>query len=272
VIFTSYFDESDTHGPAPTVVMAAFVGHAAQWRRFEKRLPKIQKRHRFRIFHSKRFKSRTGEFRNWSDQDCEALRQDMIGLSSKLTMGVAVSLDHASFMQEYRTPPIPNKMHMDSQYGACFRACLGYLLQFLEERGNKDRLNVVFENGHPNVGDCARIFHDLKKLWAESGANVLGSFTIETKESCPPLMAADMLAHTRAMMKDNPSKVRANLNAISVPFPAYTGPGGLHLIELKPNALTDLKSGFEKLRELRIAAWRAKKAARKASSPAILCG
>jgi hypothetical protein len=27
------------------------------------------------------------------------------------------------------------------------------------------------------------------------------------------------------MMKDNPSKVRANLEAIGVPFPAYTGPG-----------------------------------------------
>jgi hypothetical protein len=30
VIFTAYFDETDTHGPAPTAILAAFLGHAYQ--------------------------------------------------------------------------------------------------------------------------------------------------------------------------------------------------------------------------------------------------
>jgi hypothetical protein len=30
VLFTAYLDESDTHGTAPTVIMAGFLGHARQ--------------------------------------------------------------------------------------------------------------------------------------------------------------------------------------------------------------------------------------------------
>jgi hypothetical protein len=42
VIFTAYFDEADTHGAAPTVILAAFLGHAFEWRRFEQKLAKLQ--------------------------------------------------------------------------------------------------------------------------------------------------------------------------------------------------------------------------------------
>ena len=52
VIFTSYFDETDTDGPSPTVIMAGYVGHAYQWRRFEKKLAGIQGRYGFKIFHA----------------------------------------------------------------------------------------------------------------------------------------------------------------------------------------------------------------------------
>ena len=49
MIFTAYFDESDTHGPSPTVVVAGFFGHAYQWRRFNKRLSEIRARDGFGV-------------------------------------------------------------------------------------------------------------------------------------------------------------------------------------------------------------------------------
>jgi hypothetical protein len=45
VIFTAHFDEADTHGPEPTIIMAAFLGHAYQWRRFEMKLGRLQSKH-----------------------------------------------------------------------------------------------------------------------------------------------------------------------------------------------------------------------------------
>ncbi len=50
MIFTAYFDETDTHGSQPTIIMVGIIGHAHQWKRFEKKLARIQREHGFKIF------------------------------------------------------------------------------------------------------------------------------------------------------------------------------------------------------------------------------
>jgi hypothetical protein len=67
VIYTAYFDESDTHGPSPTVIMGCFLGRARQWKLFDRRLRELQKRDKFSIFHSTEFRNKTGEYFGWSD-------------------------------------------------------------------------------------------------------------------------------------------------------------------------------------------------------------
>lgn len=52
MLFTAYFDEADTHGPSPTIIMAAFLGHARQWEIFGRRLRALQRRDGFSIFHA----------------------------------------------------------------------------------------------------------------------------------------------------------------------------------------------------------------------------
>ena len=42
MIFTAYIDELGTHGRDPTVVMGAFLGHAYQWRIFNRDLDRIE--------------------------------------------------------------------------------------------------------------------------------------------------------------------------------------------------------------------------------------
>jgi hypothetical protein len=254
MIFTSYFDESDTHGPAPNVVMAGIIGTPYQWERFDKRLAKLQKRHGFSIFHATEFKARKGDFTGWTDDQSMALIDDLVALvRDKLTMGLACTLPYDRFMQEYRAPPIPKKMKLDSQYGACFRGCLAHLVDFIQARGPNSRINIVLEDGHKNVGDCVRIFDDLKGRFKRAGGDILGSLTIEEKKSSKPLMIADMLAHTRA---------KANARSADGTLPAgalqpFTGSkGGLHFLEFAPDSLRDLKDGFEKLRQLEADAWR----------------
>ena len=34
MLYTGYFDEADTHGPSPTIIMAGFLGTAREWQLF----------------------------------------------------------------------------------------------------------------------------------------------------------------------------------------------------------------------------------------------
>ena len=264
VIFTANFDESNTHGQKPTVILAAYVGHAYQWLRFNKKLARLQTAYGFKVFHATDFKGRRREFSGWSDEKCAALISDLTELvRDNLALGMTIALDYNRFMNEYRAPPIPSKMHMDSQYGACFRACMGHLIDFLALRQHRDKLNIVIERGHPNVRDCERIFDDLKKRFHNIDVDILGSFTIERKDTWPPLLVADLLAHTYSMVRAHNAAGTLPAGALQ---PAKTLKGALAFLELAPNALAELKSGYIRFRQLEIDEWRARKAAKKASS------
>ncbi len=263
VIFTAYFDEADTHGPAPTIIMAGFLGHAYQWRRFETKLARLQARDAFTVFHAKEFKAKSGEFHGWTDEKCSRLINNLTELvAHDLSEGLTVALEHGRYVNEYRAPPIPKKMNLDSQYGVCFRACLTHLADIMKARGYKDTLHIVIERGHTNVWDCERIFNDLKMRYRRAGANFLGSFTVETKENCTPLMMGDFLAAFYSMLRaQHPQGMQ--IYAKHAPEPSK-GEAGLTFLELLPDALHNLKAGFEKMRQMEIDAWRAAKTARKA--------
>lgn len=68
-----------------------------------------------------------------------------------------------------------------------------------------------------------------------------------------PLMVADMLAHTRSMVNSQAAAGTLPAGALK-PFKGSRG--GLQFIEFAPNALRDLKAGFEKMRQLEADAWR----------------
>ena len=85
---------------------------------------------------------------------------------------MAVALTRERYLTEYRAPPIPKKMNLDSQYGACFRCCMARLFEVMAERGYQDRLNVAMEDGHPNVWDCGRI--GAAAIWSRAGS-LIGS-------------------------------------------------------------------------------------------------
>jgi hypothetical protein len=137
--------------------LAAYVGHDYQWGRFNTKLSRLQARDGFSIFHATEFKARSGEFSGWADEKCARLIGDLTDLVRyNLTEGIAVFLSRDRYLNEYRASPIPKKMNLDSQYGACFRACMARLFDFMASRAHRDRLNVVIEGGHANVGDHPR--------------------------------------------------------------------------------------------------------------------
>ncbi len=241
MIFTAYFDEADAHGPAPTLIMSAYLGHTYQWRRFEKKLARLQMEFGFKIFHGKEFKARSGEFSGWSDEKCASLIKEIVNLVRyNLTRGLTVHLEHDRYMNEYRAPPFPPKVHVDSQYGICFRACLGSIFEVLDARGNRDRLNVVIEHGHKNVGDCQRIWAEMKSAFRLVDLDIIENFNVSSKEKCYPLMAADMLAYGHSQMRKAIKEGRLTRDQMLVD-PATTK-GALAYLELRGDALAKLKT------------------------------
>jgi len=241
--------------------------------RLEKKLARLQARYGFTIFHAKDFKPsasgvRSGEFSYWTDDKCDQLIADLTQLvRSTLTQGITISLSHGRYMNEYRAPPIPKKMNLDSQYGACFRACLGQLLILMSERGNRDRMNVVFEGGHRNVKDCERIFNDVKRQWTRRGIDVLDTFSVGNKSDCMPLMLGDFLAAGRSLLKSRTED--GTINIVDYILPSVTGnrsapKGSIAILELAPDALKNLKVGYELNRQKAAEQWRARKSAKRA--------
>jgi hypothetical protein len=264
LIYTAYFEESNTHGPSPTVIMACFLGHARQWELFGRRLRAIQRRDGFTIFHSTEFKGKKGAFAGWSGDKGMRLVHDLTELvRDNLTEGVTVHLEHERYLNEYRKPPVPKKMNLDSQYGVCFRACIAHLVSIVVADGKKHLLNGIIEEGHPNVGDTKRIFNEMKtRVRHRVGIDVLGTMRVAKKVESPPLMVSDFLAHSYSMMRA--SSAAGGLDyANETPMHVRRREAGLTFLQLGKDSLWRLKQNFDKERQEAAAAWRTRRDARK---------
>ena len=73
MILTSYMDESGTHAGSPYTAMAAIMGNVSQWSRFQIDMDRIKRAYGFSVFHTKKFKARSGDFKGWSDAKCMGL-------------------------------------------------------------------------------------------------------------------------------------------------------------------------------------------------------
>ena len=197
MIYTAYFDESDTHGVAPTLILAAFLGSARQWELFGRRLRALQRRDGFTVLHAADFRARQNEFKGWSDRKCARLVHDLaVAFRDELDEAVTIALPRKLYETEYRGGYVPKGMNWDSQFGVYFRACMERLLHILISQKKHHRLNVVLEAGHPNVRDATdRIFKEIKTALVEAGINLLGTAEVAQKKDCWQLMIADFQAH-----------------------------------------------------------------------------
>jgi hypothetical protein len=269
LLFTAYFDEADTHGETPTIIMAGFLGTARQWQLFERRLTALQRRDRFNIFHVTEFKHRSGEFRGWSEGKRARLIDDLTGLvRDNLTEGLTIHLEHARYIAEYTSLPFPRKMPRDTQYGLCFRACLRRLVDIVLADGKKHRLHVVIERGHRHAGDAVRIFDDTKeRLKTRRGIDLLGDFTLARKAERAPLMVGDFLAGTFSMMRATAAAGGVDYKIETQNIPIRKRDAGLTFLEFQPGSLQQLKIDWEVDRKERTEAWQTRRQAKSSSSP-----
>ena len=251
VILTAYLDESGTHDGSPVTVMAGMLANARQWEAFERDFRLIKARHRFQIFHTKKFKKKDGDFAGWTDGQCLALMSELAPLTATaFTEGVSVTLDNTDYEAEFRAGEKPRRMRLDSRYGFCFRNCLIFFaIEGLKRvhRGQYPKLHFVLESGHKNAGDALRIFNEVKAELEANGCDMLCDLLFADKDKCDPLMMADFLAHTAYMMGQAGGrapdhwKVPTEIQKIPQLTRGRSETGVTHL-RFKPGGLAELKS------------------------------
>ena len=201
VILTAYLDESGTHGDSPVTVMAGVMANATQWARFEAKFAALKAKHGFRVFHTKKFKRRKGDFKGWDLLKQLSLMSDFAKLSeNSFTEGVTFTLDNAEYEASYKGGDKPRRLRLESKYGLCFRNCLLFFIletvKRTREESQPPTLHFVLESGHPNWSEVRDIFNETKReIKALSGFDLLGNITFADKDECDPLMMADFLAH-----------------------------------------------------------------------------
>lgn len=247
VILTAYFDESGTHAGSPVTVVGAVMANALQWRRFEQEFRRLKRSHGFEIFHTKKFRKGTGDFKGWSREQKLAL---LAGLSeitrTKVMEGVVMTIDNEEYDRDFRSGN--NKgLRLDSKYGFCFRECLLHLLRDAKRReraSNVPELHLVLEAGHENAGDAVRIYNETKADLRLAGYDALKSVTLAEKDECDPLMLADSLAHIAYVRE-----CQALEGHIPSPRVAgYPGISGISYIHYDTGLLGEVKRDFASTR------------------------
>lgn len=243
MILTAYLDESGTHDGSPVTVMGGMLATAGQWEAFEKNFERVKAKHGFRIFHTKKFKKRDGDFKGWTTDQCLALMADLAPMTATAFVeGVTVALDNAAYDAEYRVGDKPKRLRLDSRYGLCFRNCLLFFaLEGLKRRHRRryPTLNFVLESGHKNAGDALRTFKEVKAELKANDCNMLGDLLFANKDESDQLMMADFLAHSTFMMHDKPWNPGA---PIGPTIPVGPKESGVTHLTFKPGGLAELKS------------------------------
>ena len=248
VLFTAYIDEADTHGAAPHMVMGALLGNARQWALFGRRLNKMRRTEAFTVFHATKFKASQGEFSGWDAPKSMRVVNDLTGIIQKeLTEGCLINLSHDRYIREYRESFRPKGIDLDSQYGVCFRALMAHLVKILLAIGqSKHKLHIIVERGHRNAKNTEKIFNEIKLTLRARGIELLGDWTLKSKEESRELMAADYLAHSYAIMiRPGGSGIKGY--ADDAPEPRK-GDAGLTFLEFEPGALENLKTELRRQR------------------------
>ncbi len=243
-VYTGYLDESGTHDGSPLTVMGGVLARAEQWRDFERKFAALQKRYGFRVWHTKKFKKKAGDFKGWTDEKCSDLYWSMGDISARgLTDIVAITLDNASFEADYRAGEFPRRARLDTKYGLCFRYCLVHFVQEVLKRQLRNRvppLHIVLEAGHANFGDAERIFLEEKRLWVHADCSILRTITRADKDDCGGLMLADFAAHSEYLMEKREIDTGVSRNRPTVVAPKGMTPS-TH-IQFTPVMLRNLRA------------------------------
>lgn len=97
-VLIGYFDDSGTHDAAETAVMAGYVAHRSDWKRFEVKSKQLFEREGIPFFRAKLFDHRQKQFKDWSPARQLKFATEWYGIANKhILRGIAAGMLKADF-------------------------------------------------------------------------------------------------------------------------------------------------------------------------------
>jgi hypothetical protein len=238
MLLTAYLDESGTHDTSPISVMAGYLGTAAQWQDFDADWTALLQTAGLRHMHAVDLFKRTKQFKEWPAERVNAFAIELDGVIARhMQLGFSVIIRDDDYRTIYVEGERPRRSRLDSKYGVCFRACLGFAPSFIaselqiagEAQARKEAtISFVLEDGHRNVGDARRLFDIFKADALPEWQHFVGAFDV-TKKDSPGTQAADFLAYCvyRAELVEHgaaPSAIEKSSYVAETPLVANTYP------------------------------------------------
>jgi hypothetical protein len=126
-----------------------------------------------------------------------------------------------------------------------------HIVNTLSKTRKQHKLYVVLEQGHKNAKNCEKIFDEVKETLRAMDHPFLGDFTLARKEETPPLMVADLLAHSYMILRrpDAPVTIDQYLSTARLPRKREAG---WEFLEVNVNTLPNLKLQMQKDRLIRL--------------------
>lgn len=250
LILKAYIDESGTHSGSPRTVMAGYYSKAENWQAFEARWQAFCQQRGFKCLHTKELYHGQGEFSGlhcWGER--KQIAEEALSIANTYAVGFAAVMKNSDYNDILRDGSLPQRIAVDSRFGACIRAIYGFLIQssLIEEA---EGVEIVFEVGHKNIGAAQALLEDLRKLGDPVFSGSIKSVTFTHKTDVAELQLADLLAYSLFKLLREGDKKPQDAKRLMIEAP-HLQPPFIHRIPLSRPFLRDLKSGLLLVAELR---------------------
>jgi hypothetical protein len=205
---TAYLDESGTHGTeSPVVILTCAIATTAQWAAYETEFAELLAEFGAKTFHAKKLRGSKGDFKGWPVKKKALFNSRFLQLNDRyLSAGFVIELSKSDYDEIYRSGHFPPRARPDTQYSLCFRAALWRSLIYMQERKQEWPLTVVLEQGHQNCGDALRVYGETRERLSDEFQAILGPIALDSKATCLPIAAADLLAYSAFRMSVGATK------------------------------------------------------------------
>jgi len=224
---TVYFDDSGTHPGTPSVTVAGWIAHVAQWKRFSRQWNKARKEYGFNAFHMSEFlannpKSEYADKKKWDEKAQRRLIKVLREITnSRVAKGFAMSVARRDYDELISNSPNRNSLIGLTgayHYTYAVRCAIGFIEGWRIEQGISEPIEYIFDRmaKGKSKNEIDSVFSA-----AENEADSLhrygiykGCHSFRDKEELLPLQAADLLAYS-VFQRDHYRLTGKEMNAIT---------------------------------------------------------
>jgi hypothetical protein len=245
----AYLDEAGTHGGSSLTVLAGWVADVDRWVSFDAASAGLLARNGLTHVHGTELMGGKGPFKGWPRDRRATLSGEIAEICLKHTLfGIVCLLDNAEYDRVYigdNAEMRKKRSALDSKYGVCFRTAISLIPRLVERASLVDgsSLKIILEDGHQNVGAAPEIFRAFNELADEPIRSLLKEVKVDQKRASYGLQAADMLAYPAWRGETDGTLVHRDIDYFAEDAPLALPVGAPFRVPIRPDTLTDLRTG-----------------------------